>query len=296
MRASNRIMTEPLAWLKITIANVLSLTRRLPWRLLLTGTSFLFLLMWSCERDGRHRATSELRRATELAQTEIETLEARAAAALREANQRNAEAIRALQAERRRLERVGESLRERLRVLQQGERARVEAVASLPTSELAKRLATRLGPESVVGSKKQETGNSASNLLSPNDNMKSQSSKPESPEPAMLSPTLTLTGNGARNLEIALVERDACREQKELLGQQVANCEDRAATNAAIIRQQADSVAQLQQVVALKNEILARQEAAHKAALKAARGTWPTRVARALKYVAVGVVIGVVLR
>jgi hypothetical protein len=76
----------------------------------------------------------------------------------------------------------------------------------------------------------------------------------------------------------------------------VANCEARVAAAGTQIEKLNDSVSQLQETVRLKDQIAARIEAAHRAELKAARGTWRGRFVRALQYVGVGVVIGVAIR
>ena len=77
---------------------------------------------------------------------------------------------------------------------------------------------------------------------------------------------------------------------------QFANCRTQVDTNAAIIQQQADSLAKLNQALSAKDEILARREIQQQAELKAARGSRLSRLARVVEYVAIGVVIGVVIR
>ena len=67
-------------------------------------------------------------------------------------------------------------------------------------------------------------------------------------------------------------------------------------TNAAIIRQQVDSLAQLNTALSAKDEILARREAQYQVELKAVRGSRLARLARVVEWVAIGIVVGVVIR
>ena len=99
-----------------------------------------------------------------------------------------------------------------------------------------------------------------------------------------------------RQVETAFLQLDVCREQSAAQDRLVANCEERGAASRAVIENLNRSVNQLQETVQLKDEIASRTEAAHRAELKAARGTWRGRFIRALEYVGVGVVIGVVVR
>jgi DNA-directed RNA polymerase beta subunit len=99
-----------------------------------------------------------------------------------------------------------------------------------------------------------------------------------------------------RRVATALVERDACREQKGVVEAQFANCHTQVDTNAAIIRQQVDSLAKLNQALSAQDEIQARREAQQQTELKAARGSRLSRLARAVQWVAVGIVLGAVIR
>jgi hypothetical protein len=101
---------------------------------------------------------------------------------------------------------------------------------------------------------------------------------------------------GLRQVETAFLQLDACREQSAVKDQMVSICEARAGAAEAEIGKLNDSVRTLQETVRLKDQIAARRETEHRAELRAARGTWRRRFVRALQYVAVGVVIGVVVR
>ncbi|MFB3921587.1 MAG: hypothetical protein ACE145_07685 [Terriglobia bacterium] len=106
---------------------------------------------------------------------------------------------------------------------------------------------------------------------------------------------LILTERGARAMAAALVERDACREQASAQDALLANCEQQAAATRAIVGELMRSEVKLREAMHAKDEILSRSEAAHRAELKAARGTRLGRFGQALKYVGVGAVVGVVI-
>jgi hypothetical protein len=99
-----------------------------------------------------------------------------------------------------------------------------------------------------------------------------------------------------RQVDTAFLQLDACREQSAVKDQIVSNCEARASAAQTQIEKLNDSVKQLQETVHLKDQVAERTEAEHRAELAAARGTWRSRFVRALKYVGVGVVIGVAVR
>jgi multidrug efflux pump subunit AcrA (membrane-fusion protein) len=105
-----------------------------------------------------------------------------------------------------------------------------------------------------------------------------------------------LSEAGARKVETALVELDSCRQQAQVMGQQVLNCEQQAKLNSALQEQQSGTIAKLEAALADKEQILARSEEAHRAELKAARGTWRGRFFRAVEIFAGGFIAGVLVR
>jgi hypothetical protein len=117
-----------------------------------------------------------------------------------------------------------------------------------------------------------------------------------SPEPAAPSPALVLSDQGARKVETAFVELDSCRQQNQVMGQQVSNCEQQSKLSSAVIDQQAATIAKLNSALADKDQILAHNEEEHRAELKAARGTWQSRFYRAVEYFAGGFIAGVLVR
>ena len=107
---------------------------------------------------------------------------------------------------------------------------------------------------------------------------------------------LMLSDQSVRKLESAFGELDSCRQQSQLLAQQVSNCEQRAKLDSALQEQQAGTISKLNAALADKDQILARSEAAHRAELKTARGSWRSRLLHAVEIFAGGFVAGVLVR
>ncbi len=106
---------------------------------------------------------------------------------------------------------------------------------------------------------------------------------------------LALTASGARKVETALVELNACRAENDIETRQASTCQARAEADEAALKRQAGSVASLNQALQAKDEILARQQSEYKAELRAARGTFLGRLAHAAEHVAIGVAVGVAI-
>jgi hypothetical protein len=107
---------------------------------------------------------------------------------------------------------------------------------------------------------------------------------------------LVLSDQDARKVETAFIELDSCRQQAQVMGQQASNCEQQAKLDAALQQQQSGTIAKLNAALADKGQILARSEEAHRAELKAARGTWRSRFFRAVQIFAGGFITGVLVR
>ena len=105
-----------------------------------------------------------------------------------------------------------------------------------------------------------------------------------------------LSDQGVRKVESAFVELDSCRQQSQVIAQQVSNCDQRAKLDSALEEQQAGTISKLNAALADKDQILARSEAAHRAELKAVRGTWRTRFCHAVEIFAGGFIAGVLVR
>ena len=110
------------------------------------------------------------------------------------------------------------------------------------------------------------------------------------------SPALVLSDQGVRKVETAFIELDSCRQQTQVMGQQVSNCEQQSKLNSAITDQQSGTIAKLNAALADKDQILAQSEVAHRAELKAVRGTWRSHFFRAVEYFAGGFIAGVLVR
>jgi hypothetical protein len=110
------------------------------------------------------------------------------------------------------------------------------------------------------------------------------------------SPALVLSDQGVRKVETAFVELDSCRQQTQVMGEQVSNCEQQSKLNSAISDQQSGTITKLNAALADKDKILAQSEVAHRAELKAARGTWQSHFFRAVEYFAGGFIAGVLVR
>jgi len=268
----------------------------------LAGVVIMFFA-WSCERQARQRDTLQAQQVKKQAAEEISQLRQQAASALRDAQQ-SAQAVRALEAQQQQLVREAEGLRQSLESLRQQELARTDEVATLPTSEVASRVASRLeeqgtgNREQVTGNREQVTGN-REQVAGNGEQVSGAGIQRSGPEPGASrasSPALVLSDQGVRKVEAALIELDSCRQQTQLMGQQVTNCEQQSKLDSTMRDQQAATIAKLNAALADKDKILAASEAAHRADLKAARGTWRARFFRAVEYFAGGFIAGVLVR
>ena len=185
---------------------------------------------------------------------QISQLEQQAAGALQDAKQ-SAQAVRELEGQRQQFVREAEGLRQSLDSLRKQELARANEVATLPTSEVVKRVASRLQEQ---GSGSGSQGHRRAHRASATTRMlKSAGAGPPLPQgrgtarprgsrttgqrPNSLCPpvaALVLSDQGVRKVETAFVELDSCRQQTQVLGQQVSNCEQQSKLNSAIIDQQ----------------------------------------------------------
>lgn len=354
---------------------ILTLIRRLVDALKkLLGPSFLAAVaigsglagagLWLAERDARVRQTAELADLKKETSANISTLEAQATAAVREANVERAAAVRDLEGREQKLERNAARLRDEMAALESRKNAELDHVAVLPTSELASRVAARLGltpqdlgtrhglpvapgaaeppvgdqgsPEAPAaapvgpGSRPAAPPDRRSDLTAtdgsgdraspaaaragsnsgaaavggetaPAAGAEGVTPKPVGPDQTRagaqgFAPLPSLPDAAWRKIDSALVEGDACRNENIVLNQEIANLNDRVTTQASMLSQQSVSIEKLNQALAAKDQVLAQTQAEHRAELKVARGTFLGRVGRAVKYVALGVVIGVAIR
>jgi hypothetical protein len=273
----------------------------------LAGVVIMFFA-WSCERQARRVDTVQAQQVKKQAAKEISRLQQQVAGALRDAKQ-SAQAVRELEAQRQQLVREAEGLRQSLESLRKQELARADEVATLPTSEVVSRVASRL-QEPVSGVKDQGSGQQEEQVSGAGFQVSGQRSagleaqKQLSPATQPLvpnasrpsSPALELSDQGVRKVETAFIELDSCRQQTQVMGEQVSNCAQQSKLNSAIRDQQTGTIAKLGAALADKDQILAQSEEAHRAELKAARGTWRSHFFRAVQYFAGGFIAGVLVR
>ena len=284
----------------------------------LAGVVIMFFA-WSCERQARQRDTVQAQQVKKQTAEEISRLQQQAAGALRDAKQ-SAQVVNELKAQRQQLARQAEGLRQSLASLRKQELARADEVATLPTSEVVSRVASRL-QEQVSGNREQGTGQEeqGSGLRLPKgfgpqegagrqasgqrsaglaaQKQLSPATQPLVPNPSSpSSPALVLSDQSVRKVESAFIELDSCRQQTQVMGEQVANCEQQSKLNSAITDQQSGTIAKLNAALVDKDQILAQSDVAHRAELKAARGTWRSHFVRAVEYFAGGFIAGVLVR
>jgi len=247
----------------------------------LAGVVILFCV-WSCEHQARRHEMIQAKQVKEQTAEEISRLQQQVAGALRDAKQ-SAQAARELEAQRQQLAREAEGLRQSLESLRKQELVRLDEVATLPTVEVASRVASRL-QEQVSGVRGQVSGQREEKL------------PPAPGEGGQGSGAMVLSDQGVRKVETALIELDSCRQQTQVMGQQVSNCERQAKLDSNLQQQQSDTISKLNAALADKDQILAQSAEAHRAELKAARGTWRRRFLHAVEIFAGGFIAGELVR
>ncbi len=256
------------------------------------GFCALVVLVWLVDHAGQVRKAGELAEVRKQASADISSLKAQADSARREADRQHAQVIRGLQARQAKLARAGEELRERLAALQQEERKQVEQAATLPTFEVATRVAARLGlsaASGIDGTAGDPKGEAIRRLTDPTNRHGDQASAGTSPE-------LRLDETAQRKVLADLARLDACEEQSMVLNRQVENCTAQVATQAELIHQQSASIESLHVALADQDKMVAELKKEQQAELKAVRGTLWHRLVRTLEHVGIGVVIGAALR
>ncbi len=113
--------------------------------------------------------------------------------------------------------------------------------------------------------------------------------------PANNAAVLALTASGARKVEAALVELNACRAESGIEAQQFSTCQARAEADEAEVKRLNVSAASLNRALDAKDKILALQQSESQAELRAARGTFLGRLARLAEHVAIGMAMGVAI-
>ena len=281
----------------------------------LAGVAILFFA-WSCEHRARQHEAAEAQQAKKQATEQISQLEKQAASAVRDAQQ-SSQAAKELEGQRQQLARDADGLRQSLDSLRNQELVRANELASLTTEEVVKQVTARL-QEQGIGNREQGTGQknlnpltrpatadegaAAGHPLPQGEEGKGPAGRegtrqdPSAHLPTSPSAALVLSDQGVRKVESAFVELDSCRQQSQVIAQQVSNCDQRAKLDSALEEQQAGTISKLNAALVDKDQILARSEAAHRAELKAVRGTWRTRFCHAVEIFAGGFIAGVLVR
>lgn len=241
----------------------------------LAAASLLFLGLWLQEHAAAARREAALKQEAKTAATEAGKLEAQAREAANQANVEDAKKIASLETEREQLAERAKSLEARAAELDRASAGRQQAIAALPPSALAAQLATRLGPAATAPAQ-PATSNGAAH----------------EPQPGAPAAGLVLTEQGERQVESALTGLDACREQTSLETAQLGTCRQQIAATAAMVEQQKDSMAKLNEALKAQDAAAAERAAQCQAEVKAARGTWRERLFHTLEHVGVGVAIG----
>jgi len=281
----------------------------------LAGVAILFFA-WSCEHRARQHEAAEAQQAKKQATEQISQLEKQAASAVRDAQQ-SSQAAKELEGQRQQLARDADGLRQSLDSLRNQELVRANELASLTTEEVVKQVTARL-QEQGIGNREQGTGQknlnpltrpatadegaAAGHPLPQGEEGKGPAGRegtrqdPSAHLPTSPSAALVLSDQGVRKVESAFVELDACRQQSQVIAQQASNCDQRTKLDSALEEQQAGTISKLNAALVDKDQILARSEAAHRAELKAVRGTWRTRFCHAVEIFAGGFIAGVLVR
>jgi hypothetical protein len=291
-------------------------TKQIPGWVWLAVGSLLVAAFWMHQHDARIRQQVRLQQLQNETSAQVAELRKQAAQDVKQANVENAKAIAKLEQRRQQAEQQSRQLAAQLARLREQAQIQAGEVATLPISEIVTRVAAQLGlkAEDVVTAGNADMAKNATSAppeatphpvaraatLSPRrgldhasfaDIAKGSTSAP----PIRKSTALSLTPSGARKVETALVELDACRAENRIENQQISNCQARAEADDATIQRQAGSIASLNRAIEVKDKILSRQAAEYQAELRAARGTFLGRLARTAERVAIGVAMGVAI-
>ncbi|PYV06829.1 MAG: hypothetical protein DMG26_02155 [Acidobacteria bacterium] len=292
--ALSKSLGKALAGLPAALAEIVTLSP------IVLGIALIALGAWWYEHGGRLKQAGQLHELEKQTAANISELRAHAAA-IGEANQGRARRIVELETARQKSERGAAALHQRLLALQADQQAQARQVAALPTPEVARRVAARLG----LGPGDVETRGSGFGIRGSDETRDSGFGIRDSgrknldlpnPESRLPTPGFSLSEAALRKVETALVELDGCKQQAQVEGSLIGNCKEQAAASASIIDQQKASLAGLNQALADKDRILAASQQQQKAELKIARGAFSQRLVRTLEHVAIGVAIGLAVR
>jgi hypothetical protein len=264
---------------RFVLSTLGSILKRLTFsRVIIVGAVFIIAVLWWSHNEYL-RNEGRLEEVQKQSAARAKSLEAQIDEAVKKAALEHAAAMRELESRRRKLENMAGDLQKRLDDIRTQERGRLQDIAALPLDQLSAQVTQQLGGEG------QDIVVSAPSSK--------QSAEPESSTP---NPNLVVTEEGFRKIATALSQLESCQEQDKVKDQLLSNCQEQASLNASAVGKMNQTVNDLQELVRKKDEVIAQKDAAHAAELKAARGTWGSRILRAAKYIAVGVAIGVAVR
>ena len=276
--------------------------RRVPGTAWLALGCLLMAAFWLQQHDAGIRRQAQVQQLRKQTSAQVAALKKQAEQDVRQANVENAKAIQQLEERRKQIEQQNLQLSAQLIRLRAQAQTQADEVATLPISEIVARVATQLGLQAddvaPGGSPSADIARSAM-----------QSPGAQTPHPAAgaatLSPrrglgrtpsaALALSASGARKVETALVELNACRAEGKVQDQLISNCQARTQADDATIARLNSSVTSLSQALAAKDKILTQQAGQYKAELRAARGTFLGRLAHVTEHVAIGVGVGLAI-
>jgi hypothetical protein len=273
------------------LSNLATKLPKLEIKIVLASAALLFLGVALHEHDQWIRERAALTNVQKQANAQAAELSARAQSAERAAATQSSRAD-SLAATRAAIEQRNRELSQQLAALTTDERLATEQVATLPARDVVARVAARLGKEQVSGAgvrvsgvntQKQDVSGTGASHLTPDTS--SQTSQP----------VLGLTDSGARKVETAFVELDACASERANLTRQLAGCNAGTTADAQALAAEKSAADQLKLALAAKDQELVARDRADKAQLKAVRGTFFSRLTRTAEHIAIGVGVGVVM-
>jgi hypothetical protein len=238
--------------------------------------------LWLLDHDTRVRRDAQFDSMRRETSAEVSDLHTRAEAAMKEFRA-STQVIESLEARGHALEREAATLRQKLSSLRAEENSRVRAASTPGQTETAAGIAPRLDPEEHVPGDPRLRGDDSHPGSEVSHSRSEVSHSRESgnlPDTRHLTPDTSFT---------------SCREPSAVQDQLISNCEQRVEVARAALDAAKRSALDLQEALRAKDDIAAKLDAQHRLELKAARGARLRKFGRALQYVGVGVVIGVLV-
>lgn len=273
--------------------------RRVPGAAWLALGCLLMAAFWFQQHDAGIRRQAQAQQLRKQTSAQVAALKEQAEQDVRQANVENAKAIQKLEERRKQIEHQNLQLSAQLNRLRAQAQTQADEVATLPISEIVARVATQLGLQAndAVPSAFADIAKSAISAPRIGGGRGALGAPAGGQSPPLHEPSaaLPLTASGARKVETALVELNACRAESKVQDHLISNCRARAQSDDATIARLNSSVASLNQALAAKDKILTQQAGQYKSELRAARGTFLGRLAHVTEHVAIGVGVGLAI-